>query len=210
MFQFTALPMGLSSSPRTSSKSHNPVFATLRWQFGYSCLGCIDDSFYTKDTLHQCQEATLYAVQLFIKLRYVVHPTNLVFQPTQSLEFLAFVLDSILLRVPKTKVKVDNILALCRSFLANRSFTIRHVASLIETLVSTFPGVELGPLHTFGTGQGYSPSGLSRRFCGVPDFILTSDASLRGGMLPRGPFGTYGLWFEAETKYTLTCWNYWQ
>ena len=47
MFQFTALPMGLSSSPRISTKVLKPVFATLRCQFGYSCLGCIDDSFYT-------------------------------------------------------------------------------------------------------------------------------------------------------------------
>ena len=64
------------------------------------------------------------------------------------------------MRVAITKVKVDNILALCRSFLANRSFIIRHVASCVHF----FPGVELGPLHMFGTGQGYSPSGLSRRF----------------------------------------------
>lgn len=98
-------------------------------------MGCIDDSFYTKDTIHRCQEATLHAVQLFIKLGFVVHPTKSVFQPTQSLEFLAFVLDSILMRVAISKVKVDYILALCRSFLVNRSFTIRHVASLIGTLL---------------------------------------------------------------------------
>ena len=43
-------------------------------------------------------------------------------------------------RVTITEVKVDKVLALCRSFIANRSFTIRHVASLIGTLVSTFLG----------------------------------------------------------------------
>ena len=45
------------------------------------------------------------------------------------------------MRVTITEVKVDEILALCRPFLANRSFTIRHIASLIGPLVSTFPGV---------------------------------------------------------------------
>ena len=138
MFQFTALPMSLSSSPRISTQVHKPVFATLGSQFGYSCLGCIDDSFYTKDTLHRCQEAKLHAVQLFIKLGFVVHPTKSGFQPSQSLEFLVFFLDSILMRVATTKVKVHNIMVLWRSFLANRSFTICHVASLIEILVSTF------------------------------------------------------------------------
>ena len=94
MFQFTALPMSLSSSTRISTKVLKPVFATLRCQLGYSCLGFINDSFYTEDTLHLCQEATLHAVKLFIKLRFVVHPTNSAFQPTQSLEFMGFVPDS--------------------------------------------------------------------------------------------------------------------
>ena len=116
MFQFTALPISLSSCPRISTKVHKPVFATLRCQFGYSCLGCIDDSFYTKDTLHRCQEATLHAVQLFIQLEFVVHPTKSAFQPTQSLEFLGSVLDSILMRVAMTKVKVDNIYGLVPLF----------------------------------------------------------------------------------------------
>ena len=75
---------------------------------------------------------------------------------TQSMEFLAFVMDSILIRFAITKVKVDNMLPLCRSFLGNK---------FIGTLVSTLHGVELGPLHTSGTGQG--TSGLSRRFCRV-------------------------------------------
>ena len=53
MSQFTALPMGLSSSPRIFTKVLKPVFATFRCLFGYSCLGYIDDSFYTEDTLHR-------------------------------------------------------------------------------------------------------------------------------------------------------------
>ena len=68
MFQFTALPMGFSSSPRISTKVLEPVFATLRCQLGYSCLGFIDNSFYTEDTLRLCQEAALHAVELFIKV----------------------------------------------------------------------------------------------------------------------------------------------
>ena len=38
--------------------------------------GYIDDSFYPEDTLHRCQEATLHAVELSIKLGFVVHPTK--------------------------------------------------------------------------------------------------------------------------------------
>ena len=58
------------------TKVLKPVFANLGSQFGYSCLGYIDDSFYIEDTLHRCQEATLHAVELSIMLGYVVHPTK--------------------------------------------------------------------------------------------------------------------------------------
>ena len=46
------------------------------------------------------------------------HPTKLVFQPTQSLEFLRFVLDSILIRATIALARVGKILALCGFFLA--------------------------------------------------------------------------------------------
>lgn len=124
-----------------------PVFVILRCEFGYSCLGYIDGSFYTEDTLHRCQEATFYTVELLIKLGFVVHATKSFYQPTQSLEFLGIVLESILMKVTIPEVKVDKILALCRSLLAKRLFTISHVASHIGTLASTFLGVELGPLY---------------------------------------------------------------
>ena len=63
------------------------------------------------------------------------------------------------MRVTITEVKVDKILALHRSFLAKRLFTIRPVASYIGTLVPTFPA-----LQAFGTGQGYGLSGHSGQF----------------------------------------------
>ena len=75
MFQFTEVRTGLLSSPRIFTKA----LITLRCQFGYSCLGYIDDSFCTEDTVHLCQEAMLHAVKLFIMLGFVLHPTKSVF-----------------------------------------------------------------------------------------------------------------------------------
>ena len=46
------------------------------------------------------------------------HPTKLVFQPTQSLEFLRFFLDFILIMVTVAVARVSKILALCDFFLA--------------------------------------------------------------------------------------------
>ena len=123
------------------------MFATLRARYGNSCLGYIDDSFFTEDTAVSRREAIKNAVRLFMQLGFVPHPTKSVFQPTQILEFLGFYLNSIAMRVTVTETKVANILSICQKFLQRKKFTIREIASLIGTLVSTFPGVELWPLY---------------------------------------------------------------
>ena len=117
--------------------------------------------------------------------------------------------------------------------LFSRQQIVRHVASLIGTLVSTFPGVELGPcvrlvrdkdiaLRDFlGEFEGFmslspenmrnlnwwvEPLPLADRSIdyGVPDFSLASDASLRGWGAASGTFSTHGLWSEAETTYHIS------
>jgi len=142
LYAFTSLPMGLSSSPRVFTKVMKPVFAYLRSQFGHTCLGSIDDSFYLEDSFMKCELATLRRVQLIISLGFKVHPEKSVVVPTQTLEFLGFVLDSICMIVPLTSKKVDKISQLCQKFShPNKQFTIREVASFLGTLVSSFPGV---------------------------------------------------------------------
>ena len=147
LFQFRALPMGLTSSPRIFTKVLKPVFANLRTQYGHNCLGYIDDSFYTQDTEEACRETTLHAVELFTRLGFVVHPTKSIFCPAQSLEFLGFQLNSTSMTVRVTQQKIDKNLLMCRKFLKAKEFTIREIASLTGTLVSMFPGVEFGPLY---------------------------------------------------------------
>ena len=62
LYAFTSLPMGLTSSPRIFTKVLKPVFSYLRSQFGHTCLGYIDDSFYLEDSYTECEEATLRAI----------------------------------------------------------------------------------------------------------------------------------------------------
>ena len=147
LYAFTSLPMGLTSSPRIFTKVLKPVFSYLRSQFGHTCLGYIDDSFYLEDSYTECEEATLRAIQRFVSLGFKIHPEKSVIIPTQILEFLGFILNSILMSVTLTNKKAVKILQLCQKFsLPNKRFTIREVASFLGTLVSSFPGVEFGPL----------------------------------------------------------------
>ena len=91
LYAFTSLPMGLTSTPRIFTKVLKPVFSCLRSQFGHTCLGYIDDSFYLEDSYTECEEATLRAIQLFVSLGFKIHPEKSVIIPTQILEFLEFI-----------------------------------------------------------------------------------------------------------------------
>ena len=144
LYQFRTLPMGLTSSPCIFTKVLKPVFATLRSHYGHNCTGYIDDSFYTEDTDASC---TPHAVELFIKLGFVAHPTKSSLVPTQELEFLGFFLNSIFMTVRLTLNKISKVVTMCENFLCPREFTIHEIASLIGTFVGTFPGVEFGPLY---------------------------------------------------------------
>ena len=139
--------MGLPSSPRIFTKIMKPVFAHLRSEWGHCCLGYTDDSIYLEDTKHSAAAATLHATQLLTRLGFVPHPTKSEFGPTQSLEFLGFILNSISMQVTLTPKKITHIVNECQHVLSKTSLTIRELASLIGSLVATFPGVQFGPLH---------------------------------------------------------------
>ncbi len=104
-------------------------------------------SIYIEDTANLVEQATFHATQLFTSLGFVPHPEKSVFEPTQILEFLGFLLNSITMQVTLTPKKVSKLVKQCYSVLGKKELTIRELASLIGSLVSTFPGVEFGPLH---------------------------------------------------------------
>ena len=64
------------------------------------------------------------------------------FEPTQILEFLGFLLNSLTMRVALTLKKITHLINECRQVLSKARLTICELA-----LVSAFPGVEFGQLH---------------------------------------------------------------
>ena len=85
LYAFNGLPMGLSSSHRIFTKNLKPFFRAFRSQFGHTCLGYIDDSFYLEESYLKCEEAALHAVQLLICLGFQSYPEKSIVIPTQDL-----------------------------------------------------------------------------------------------------------------------------
>ena len=138
LYAFTCLPMGLTSSPRIFTKILKPVFATLRAKFGHSCIGYFDDSLNLADSYAETERATLHAVELLISLGFMIHPEKSILIPTQVIKFLGFVLNSMLMIVQLTDKTAVKILQFCLYFSPEgKAFTIREVASLIRSLISS-------------------------------------------------------------------------
>ena len=145
-FQYTCLPNGLASAPRSFTKLLKPVYSALRGA-GHLSSRYIDDSYLQGDTFQGCHVNVVDTTTMFMRLGFFVHPEKSVFVPSQRLTFLGFDLDSVHMTVAPTAAKIEKLFASCNSRLQKPTPTIRQVAEVIGILVSTFPGAEYGPLH---------------------------------------------------------------
>ena len=145
-YQYTCLPNGLASAPRIFTKLLKPVYSTLR-SMGHVSSAYIDDSYLQGDTYNECYKNVVDTVRLFSKLGFCIHPEKSIFEPTQRLVFLGFILDSVSMTVTPTDEKKHKTVDVCSTILATPRPTIREVAELIGILVSNFPGAQYGPLH---------------------------------------------------------------
>ena len=145
-YEFNALPMGLSSSPRIFTKVMKPPLAYLR-QKGCTVSGYIDDFFIQGNNFRECYSSLEEAVFLFLQLGFHVHPEKSVLIPSQSLTFLGFNLNSVSMTVTLTQEKRDQLESLCTEAMNGEDLSIRFVAKVIGKVVSALPGMEFGRLH---------------------------------------------------------------
>ena len=102
-----------SSSPRIFTKVMKPIFSSLRSRFGHICLNYMDNSLCIGTSALQCTETTLHAVELFSKLGLNINPDRSVLIPSQTIEFLGFVIDSVTMTalLVEPRVKVGNLVS---------------------------------------------------------------------------------------------------
>ena len=145
LLQYSALPNGLACAPRKFTKLLKPLMALLRRQ-GFTVAGYIDDLYLQGDTEEECAENVDMAVSLFSQAGFLIHLVKSVFKPQQQLTFLGFTLNSVDMTVSLTPEKADNIKRACVKLRKSNSCTIQAAAETVGLLVSSFPGVEMGPL----------------------------------------------------------------
>lgn len=145
LYEFRALPQGFRDSPRIFTKILKPVLAHLH-QHGHSLVIYIDDSLIQGDTYTLCAEAVHSTAQMLDELGFTIHPAKSMFQPSQSIEFLGFNLDSVAMTVSLTPRKAEQLAESCSKLLNTHAVSIRHLAEVIGKLVAAQPGVWVAPL----------------------------------------------------------------
>jgi hypothetical protein len=94
VYQFCAMPMGLSSAPRVFTKILKPVLAKLR-QNGIMCMAYIDDLLIVAPSEQQCQDAVSQAVSLLCRMGFMINEAKSKLVPAQVLRYLGFTWNSI-------------------------------------------------------------------------------------------------------------------
>ena len=145
LYQFTCLPNGLACAPRLFTKLLKPAYSTPRKQ-GFQSVGYIDDSYLQGITKPECENNVQATTKLLDSLGLYVHPDKSILEPSQVLEFLGFVLNSVSMTVTLSHAKAENIKHVCKDLLTTTQPTIREVAVVIGKLVASCPGVAMGPL----------------------------------------------------------------
>ena len=153
VYQFTCLPNGLTCGPRKFTKILKPPLTVLHKK-GHISSGHLDDFYLQGQTYTKCVENVIDTVILLSDLGLIVHPTKSMFLPSQELEILGFILNSVTMTIKLTAEKSIALQALCQKILSQKYISIRELARIIGKLVSSFPGVMYGPLYYRNLDQG--------------------------------------------------------
>lgn len=127
------LPNGLASAPRLFTKFIKPIYSYLHSTCHIS-IGHIDDSFLVEYSQTAFQQNVNDAVVIFTKLGFVVHPEKSIPVPTQELEILGFVINSIYMTIRLLVSKVEHIKSPCESVVTSLVLTIWVLAHVMGLL----------------------------------------------------------------------------
>ena len=148
VMQFTCLPNGLACGPRKYTKMMKPVFSTLRTS-GHTITGYIDDTLLIASSPDNLRASVHATKDLLKTLGFALNYEKSVFEPSTSMTYLGFCINSKQMTVTLNEEKVKGIAEACEALIHIESDTIRNISKVIGMIVATFPAVDVGPLHYY-------------------------------------------------------------
>ena len=146
LYQFKVMPNGYSEAMSVFTKLLKVSFGLVR-QKGHLSVVFADDTYLQGSNFQQCLYNVQETITLLQNLGFTIHSQKSILTPTQTFEFLGFVIDSRTMTVTlsdNTKAKFLNKLHVFKLYPRRK---IRDLASIIGSMISTFLAITLGPVH---------------------------------------------------------------
>jgi hypothetical protein len=130
VYEFTCLPFGLSSAPWGFTKILKPVVAFLR-KNGIKLIFYLDDILIISSSKEQAAKDFNIAKGLLEDLGFIVHQTKSIATPSQTIEFLGLIVNSMNLSVFLPDTKVDSIIDLCALAIDKNQISLYEIARIL-------------------------------------------------------------------------------
>ena len=147
LYKFTCLPNGLCTGPRKFTKLLKPPLSYLRVEELMLISAYIDDIITLNDTFGGCFSNVEKILSLFSSLGFIIHPHKSCFVPSQRIEYLGVIIDSIHMTVSLTYKKKVKIFELCKQLLVKKKCLVRDIAKLLGYMSYGFISVKYGKMH---------------------------------------------------------------
>ena len=148
-YQFTCLPFGLSSAPRTFTMVMKPLVAYLR-SLGIRLVIYLDDMLILAQTKEELLKWRSIVLDLLENLGFLINYKKSEFEPTQSLIFLGFLINSVQMEISLPREKVSQAIQEAQNLLRSGPASARQLAHLIGVFTSTLPTILPAPLNYRG------------------------------------------------------------
>ena len=212
-YQFTSLPQGLSSAPRIFTKVVREVLAYLR-KFGLRLAAWIDDIILVSSSRSLSREHAFRAVSTFRELGFIPNLEKSQLEPTQRINHLGLVWDSVQYSVSIPSDKIAKVKSKCQIALSS-SVQVRFLSSILGSVEYFKWGYPFAALH-YRRLQRYVNyclnKGLSYELYVVPSRSARIDLkwwSSVGDLLPYRSLSPFEPELELFCDASLTGWGCW-
>lgn len=145
LYEFLCLPFGLSSAPLIFTKLLKLVMAEIR-QHGTQSVIFLDDLMIMTQSKEALVKEVTCIIQLLESLGFVVNHEKSQLEPSQSIIYLGFSINSVTMKISLPEEKVSQIQQDCQWALQQKSVSIQQLCHLIGRLTTSIQAVLPAPL----------------------------------------------------------------
>ncbi|XP_071137063.1 uncharacterized protein [Mytilus edulis] len=144
--EFRSLPFGIAVAPRIFTKLMKVPMTLLR-RLGVRLIVYLDDILIMNQSNQKILSDLSTVLSILRGLGFLIITNKSVMEPSQTMEFLGYTVNSKLLTLSLPKEKVEKIKNSSKLMLEHKKVSARDLAQLIGQLTATNQAVLPGPLH---------------------------------------------------------------